>query len=220
MALVEAGLVVLTWGNASAADRARGVAAIKPSGVPYSKLSAKDMVVLEIESGRVIDGTARPSSDTPTHLELYRRFPKCGGIVHTHSLYGTSFAQAQREIPCFGTTHADNFYGPIPVTRPMHRDEIEHDYELNTGKVIVERFTSGQIDPAHICGVLVAGHAPFAWGETIDKAVENGIVLEFSAQMAMNTMVLNPNAPLLDRNLLDKHYLRKHGARAYYGQPK
>ncbi len=218
--LVKAGLVILTWGNASGADRARGIIAIKPSGVAYDRLAPNDIVVLEIATGRIVEGAARPSSDTPTHLELYRQFPACAGVVHTHSLYGTSFAQARREIPCLGTTHADNFYGPIPVTRPLAPAEIETDYELNCGKVIVRRFTEGKIDPAQVCGVLVAGHGPFAWGPSPEKAVENAIVLEFSAQMALNTFQLNPDAPLLEKSMLDKHYLRKHGVKAYYGQPK
>jgi L-ribulose-5-phosphate 4-epimerase len=220
LALVEAGLVVLTWGNASGADRSAGVMAIKPSGVPYSKLTADDIVVLNIATGEIVDGKGRPSSDTPTHLHLYREFPACNGVVHTHSMYGTSFAQAQREIPCLGTTHADNFYGAIPCTRELTSDEIRTDYELNTGRVIVESFRLKRIDPAQVQGCVVAGHAPFAWGETPEKAVENAIVLEFSAQMAMNTFAINPTAPPLPQVLIDKHYLRKHGPGAYYGQPK
>jgi L-ribulose-5-phosphate 4-epimerase len=219
LALVDAGLVVLTWGNSSGTDRTAGVMAIKPSGVPYAHLTANDIVVLNIATGEIVDGKGRPSSDTPTHLHLYREFPACGGVVHTHSTLATSFAQAQREIPCLGTTHADNFYGAIPVTRQMSADEIRTDYELNTGRVIVECFRTKQIDPAQVPGVLVAGHAPFAWGETPEKAVENAIVLEFSAQMAMNTYTLNPAAPALPQVLIDKHYLRKHGPGAYYGQP-
>ncbi|CAN5379853.1 L-ribulose-5-phosphate 4-epimerase [soil metagenome] len=220
LALVEAGLVVLTWGNASAIDRDAGVMAIKPSGLPYKKMLAEDIVILSIETGKVIDGTARPSSDTPTHLHLYREFETCGGIVHTHSLHGTSFAQAMREIPCLGTTHADNFYGAIPVTRLMSDEEIAAEYELNTGRVIVERFRSSGIDPAYIPGVLVAGHAPFAWGESAEKAVENAVVLEFSARMALNTYLISETAEPIAKTLLDKHYLRKHGAEAYYGQIK
>lgn len=219
LALVDAGLVVLTWGNSSGADRAAGVMAIKPSGVPYARLTANDIVVLNIASGEIVDGKGRPSSDTPTHLHLYREFPSCGGVVHTHSTFGTSFAQAQREIPCLGTTHADNFYGAIPVTRELTADEIRHDYELNTGRVIVECFRSKRIDPAQVPGVVVAGHAPFAWGDTPEKAVENAIVLEFSAQMALHTFAINPDAIPLPQVLVDKHYLRKHGPGAYYGQP-
>ena len=218
MALVEAGLVVLTWGNASGADRAGGVMAIKPSGVDYAKLKPADIVVLSIATGECVDGTCRPSSDTPTHLHLYRAFPSVGGIVHTHSTCGTSFAQASRAIPCLGTTHADNFYGAIPVTRAMTAAEITNDYELNTGRVIEECFTSRKADPADVPGVLVASHAPFAWGSTPEKAVENAIVLEFAAQMALNTFALNPSTPAISKVLLDKHFLRKHGKHAYYGQ--
>lgn len=218
LALVEAGLVVLTWGNASGADREAGVMAIKPSGVPYDKLRAEDIVVLSIETGKVVDGMARPSSDTPTHLHLYREFEGVGGIVHTHSTYGTSFAQAGVEIPCFGTTHADNFHGAIPVTREMTASEIEGEYELETGKVIVERFRRLEIEPLAVPGVLVAAHAPFAWGKTPDKAVENAIVLEFAAKMALHTLALNPNAKPIPTVLLDKHFLRKNGKNAYYGQ--
>jgi len=219
LALVEAGLVVLTWGNASAVDRKAGVMAIKPSGVAYDKLCADSIVILSLETGEKIEGPARPSSDTPTHLHLYRAFGDIGGVVHTHSVAGTSFAQARREIPCFGTTHADNFYGAIPVTRPMTAGEIAQDYELNTGKVIVECFSSRSIDPNDIPGVLVASHAPFAWGVTIEKAVENAIVLEFTAQMALNTYSLNPSITAISQTLLDKHFRRKHGRNAYYGQP-
>jgi len=220
LALVEAGLVVLTWGNASGADRETGVIAIKPSGVPYAGMTAADMVVLDINTGEVVDGHGRrPSSDTPTHLHLYQQFPGVNGVVHTHSTCGTSFAQAAREIPCLGTTHADNFYGPIPTTRPMTDVEINTDYELNTGRVIVERFRTGRIDPLQVPGVVLAGHAPFAWGDSPAKAVENAIVLEFTAQMALHTFALRPDVPPISRTLLDKHYLRKHGPGAYYGQP-
>jgi L-ribulose-5-phosphate 4-epimerase len=218
VALVKSGLVVLTWGNASGADRAAGVFAIKPSGVPYDKLTPADIVVLSIETGQVVDGAARPSSDTPTHWHLYQQFQSLGGIVHTHSTFATSFAQALRPIPCLGTTHADNFYGAIPVTRPMTSAEIASDYELNTGKVIVETFRQQEIDPAQIPGVLVASHAPFAWGPTPPKAVENAIVLEFAAQMALNTFALRPDSAAIPQPLLDKHFLRKHGPKAYYGQ--
>ena len=220
LALVEAGLVTLTWGNASATDREQGVMAIKPSGVPYDKLQPSDIVVLSIESGQIVEGAARPSSDTPTHLYLYQQFPSLGGIAHTHSMHGTAFAQALREIPCFGTTHADNFYGSIPVTRQLTPAEISMDYELNTGKAIVELFRTSRIDPANIPGALVAGHAPFAWGPTPEKAVENAIVLEFAAQLAIHTLALNPRIAPIPQPLLDKHFLRKHGAGAYYGQEK
>ncbi len=220
MDLQKSGLVVLTWGNASGADRAAGVMAIKPSGVAYDVLQPADIVVLEIDTGKVVDGTARPSSDTPTHLHLYQQFPNLGGVVHTHSTYGTCFAQAGRDIPCLGTTHADNFYGDIPCTRAMTPAEINTDYELNTGKVIVERFVKARIDPDQIPGVLVASHAPFAWGSTPEKAVENAIVLEFTAQMALHSLALNPGVKPISKTLLDKHFLRKHGPGAYYGQKK
>ena len=219
LALVEAGLVVLTWGNASGADRKAGVMAIKPSGVEYSKLTADDIVVLSIETGERVEGTRRPSSDTPTHLHLYREFKNLGGVVHTHSTSGTSFAQAHREIPCLGTTHADNFYGAIPCSREMTAAEIATDYELNTGKVIIETFRSKKIDADQVPGVVVASHAPFAWGSTPEKAVENAIVLEFAAKMAIDTFALNPNVKPIPQALLDKHFLRKHGPKAYYGQP-
>jgi L-ribulose-5-phosphate 4-epimerase len=218
--LVKSGLVVLTWGNASAVDRAAGVMAIKPSGVPYDRLQPDDIVVLSIDTGDIVEGRARPSSDTPTHRHLYQQFPGIGGVVHTHSTYGTSFAQALRDIPCLGTTHADNFYGVIPVTRPMTPAEIQADYELNTGKVIVECFRQRGIDPLSVPGVLVASHAPFTWGPTGAKALENAIVLEFAAQMALHSLALNPKLPPIPQPLLDKHFLRKHGSGAYYGQPK
>ncbi len=220
LALVEAGLVVLTWGNASGADRKAGVIAIKPSGVPYATMKPSDIVVLSIETGECVDGQhCRPSSDTPTHLHLYQQFPGVNGVVHTHSTYGTAFAQAARDIPCLGTTHADNFYGPIPATRPMREAEVVTDYELNTGRVIIECFRQRGIDPDQVPGVVLAGHAPFAWGATPAKAVENAVVLEFTAQMALHTFALRPDVAPIPRHLLDKHYLRKHGPGAYYGQP-
>lgn len=217
-AIVEAGLVVLTWGNASAADREAGVMAIKPSGVGYDAMQPDDMVVLSIQTGEVVEGRLRPSSDTPTHLHLYREFSAVGAVVHTHSSHAVSWAQAERDLPCFGTTHADHFYGPVPVTRRMREEEIREAYEHNTGEVIVETFRERGIDPADVPGVLVAGHAPFAWGPTAAKAVENAVVLEAAARMALNTLLLNPQARPIDRSLLDKHFLRKHGAGAYYGQ--
>ena len=218
LALVEAGLVVLTWGNASGIDRDAGVMAIKPSGVAYDRLRPEDVVVLSIETGMVVEGAARPSSDTPTHLHIYREFDGVGGIAHTHSTYGTSFAQAGLDIPCLGTTHADNFHGPIPVTREMAADEVAGEYELNTGKLIVECFRRREIEPLAVPGVLVAGHAPFTWGASPEKAVENAIVLEFAAKMAVQTLSLNPDARQIPAALLDKHFLRKHGRDAYYGQ--
>jgi L-ribulose-5-phosphate 4-epimerase len=219
--LVKAGLVVLTWGNASGVDRAAGVMAIKPSGVDYAVLSPEDIVLLDLETGQPREGTRlRPSSDTPTHLLLYRAFPEIGGVVHTHSECATSWAQAHREIPCLGTTHADQFYGAVPLTRPLSDAEIEGDYEVNTGEVIVERFRQAGLNPEYVPGVLVASHAPFTWGKTAAKAVENAIVLEQVARMALQTFTVNPQAAPVPQKLLDKHFLRKHGAGAYYGQGK
>ncbi|HVT80877.1 MAG TPA: L-ribulose-5-phosphate 4-epimerase AraD, partial [Phycisphaerae bacterium] len=218
MALQKSGLVVLTWGNASGVDRAAGVMAIKPSGVKYDKLTAADIVVLEIATGKTVEGTKNPSSDTPTHLHLYQQFPNIGGVVHTHSQYATTFAQAHREIPCLGTTHADHFYGTVPCTRPMTAEEIKGEYELNTGKVIVERFQKGGIDPDDVPGVLVASHAPFVWGATPQKALENAIALESIALMQLGAYQLNPKVESVPQVLLDKHFKRKHGPGAYYGQ--
>ena len=218
LAIVDAGLVVLTWGNASVADRAADVMAIKPSGVDYAKLRADDIVVVSLSSGDVVDGNHRPSSDTPTHLQLYRSFNNISAIVHTHSMYATSFAQAKRDIPCLGTTHADHFFGAIPVTREMNASEIDSEYELNTGRVIVECFDQRRIDPDHVPGVIVASHAPFAWGPTADKAIENAVVLEVSSQMAIHSLTINPSLAGISEPLLRKHFFRKHGAKAYYGQ--
>jgi L-ribulose-5-phosphate 4-epimerase len=222
--LARSGLVVLTWGNASGVDHdansigGKGVMAIKPSGVSYDKLTIDEIVVLSVATGQVIEGLSRPSSDTPTHLYLYQQFPKIGGIVHTHSMHATIFAQAQREIPCLGTTHADHFYGTVPCTRPLTAQEIHTDYELNTGKVIVERFRKGKVDPDAIPGVLVASHAPFVWGTTPRKALENAIALESVALMQLGVYQLNPQIESVPQVLLDKHYKRKHGPGAYYGQ--
>jgi len=209
------GLVICSWGNVSEIDRGAGVVAIKPSGVAYDELTADKIVCLNLE-GEVIEGNLKPSSDTATHLELYRNFEEVGGICHTHSVHAAMWAQACREIPCFGTTHADYFYGAVPVTEAMSRDEIESDYELNTGKVIVRRFAD--IDPMQMRGVLVANHGPFTWGGSAAEAVEAAVVLEQVALMALGTVTLNPNACGIAQMLLDKHYLRKHGAGAYYGQ--
>lgn len=218
MGLVESGLVVLTWGNASGVDRKAGVMAIKPSGVDYEKLKPADIVVVSLDTGNVVDGTGKPSSDTPTHLHLYRTYSQLGGIIHTHSTYATAFAQAHRPIPCYGTTHADSFYGDVPITRPLTSTEIHGDYELNTGKVIEECFQTGAIDVIAVPGVLVASHAPFAWGPSPEKALENAIVLEQVALMAILTQQLNAQIQPVPKVLLDKHYLRKHGPGAYYGQ--
>ena len=218
--LVSAGLVVLTWGNASGADRAAGVMAIKPSGVPYDQLSPDDIIVISMESGKQLEGRGRPSSDTDTHLHLYRHFPAAGGVVHTHSDFATCFAQAGAEIPCLGTTHADNFHGPIPCTRDLTAMEIQTDYELNTGRVIVECFESRNIDPANVPGVVVKSHAPFTWGATPAKALENAIVLEFAAKMCLQTRAIKPSAAAIDPVLLNRHFFRKHGPTATYGQSK
>ena len=214
--LVHDGLVIQTWGNVSGLDRAQGLVVIKPSGVSYDAMRPEHMVVVQLGSGQIVEGTLKPSSDTATHLELYRAFAEIGGIVHTHSLYATAWAQAQREIPALGTTHADYFYGPVPCTRQMTPAEIESEYELNTGKVIVKRFAT--LDPMQKPAVLVASHAPFVWGASVAKAVENALVLEYLARLASETLVANPSAGPMQSELLDKHFLRKHGPGAYYGQ--
>jgi L-ribulose-5-phosphate 4-epimerase len=214
--LVRDGLVVLTWGNVSGIDRASGHVVIKPSGVPYDDMKPEHMVVVSLASGKVVEGKLKPSSDTATHLELYRAFEHIGGVVHTHSLYATAWAQARRDIPATGTTHADYFYGPIPCTRGLTSKEITTDYELNTGRVIVERFQ--KLDPLAIPAVLVANHAPFAWGRSVEHAVENAVVLEYIARLANETLRANPAAKTMPQALLDKHFFRKHGPGAYYGQ--
>jgi len=219
--LVEYGLVIFTWGNVSAIDRSKGIIAIKPSGVEYNKLSVDDIVVLDVETGKVVEGSLNPSSDTPTHLELYRAFDNIGGVVHTHSAYATSFAQAGCPITAYGTTHGDYFYGDIPCTRSMNKSEIVKDYEANTGKVIVKAIQENQVtenDALRIPGILVKQHGPFSWGRNAADAVHNAVVMEQLALMAMNTKTINPAAKPLDENLLDKHFLRKHGSNAYYGQ--
>ncbi len=208
-------LIIYSWGNVSGIDRSAGAVAIKPSGVTYDELTPDKMVLLDLD-GNVIEGALRPSSDTPTHLELYRNFEAVGGICHTHSPGATMWAQSCREIPCFGTTGADYFYGSIPVTEVMTEDAIQNDYELNTGKVIVRRFAG--IDPMKMPAVLVANHGPFTWGKTPAMAVESTVVLEQIATMALGTITINPNQGPISKALLDKHYLRKHGKNAYYGQ--
>lgn len=215
--LPEYGLVTFTWGNVSGIDREHGLVVIKPSGVPYEKLEINDLVVLNLE-GRIVEGIMRPSSDTPTHLALYRAFPQIGGIVHTHSPWATSWAQAGRPIPALGTTHADYYYGEIPCTRPLTKEEIEHAYELETGNVIIETFEKEGLNPVAMPGVLLSGHAPFCWGKNANQAVHNAVVLEEVAKIALHTFQLNPQIQPIDQFLLDKHYLRKHGANAYYGQ--
>ena len=208
-------LIIYSWGNVSGIDRSAGLVVIKPSGVSYDELTPDKMVVLDLE-GKIIEGALNPSSDTPTHLELYRNFEAIGGICHTHSPNATMWAQACKEIPCFGTTHADFFYGPIPVTGVMTEEQIKDDYELNTGKVIVERFAG--MDPMQMPAILVANHGPFSWGADPAAAVEATVVLEQIAAMALGTITINSNQGPISSALLDKHYLRKHGKNAYYGQ--
>ena len=213
--LPEYGLVTFTWGNVSGIDRESGLVVIKPSGVPYAGMHPEDMVVVDLE-GAVVEGKWKPSSDTPTHLELYKAFPACGGIVHTHSRWATSFAQAGRDIRAMGTTHADYFYGDVPCTRPMTEAEIAGEYEKETGKVIVETFLGR--DSAAVPGVLVYSHGPFTWGKDPAEAVHNAVVLEEVAFMNYHALQLAPEKCRMQRALLNKHYLRKHGADAYYGQ--
>jgi L-ribulose-5-phosphate 4-epimerase len=215
IALMRHGLVTLTWGNVSGMDRQRNCIAIKPSGVDYDSLKPEDMVIVDME-GNVVEGRLHPSSDTPTHLELYKAFPSISGIVHTHSLYATMFAQACREIPCFGTTHADCFVGPVPVTRFLTEIEVQEGYERATGTLIVERMAG--LDPESTPGVLVAGHAPFVWGRSATDAVRNSLVLERIAQMALGSLQLNPELSAIPSFIQEKHYQRKHGPKAYYGQ--
>ncbi len=211
------GLVVFTWGNVSAIDRAQGLVAIKGSGIPYEGMTAGDIVVLDLE-GRPVHGSRRPSSDVETHLELYRRFPGIGGVVHTHSRWATAWSQSCRDLPAFGTTHADTFYGPVPCTRQLTETEINGAYEYETGRVIAETFESRPVDPAAVPAVLVAGHGPFCWGRDGADAVHNAAVLEECAMMALLTEALAPGAAPISQALLDRHYLRKHGKNAYYGQ--
>ncbi|MEG1689054.1 MAG: L-ribulose-5-phosphate 4-epimerase, partial [Hafnia sp.] len=209
------GLVTFTWGNVSAIDRERGIVIIKPSGVPYDTMKADDMVVVDLQ-GNIVEGNYRPSSDTSTHLELYRRYPHLGGIVHTHSTHATAWAQAGLSIPALGTTHADYFFGDIPCTRALTIDEIAGDYELNTGKVIVE--TLGDTNPMHTPGIVVYQHGPFAWGKDALDAVHNAVVMEEVAKMAWIACGINPRLRPIDHYLMNKHFSRKHGPNAYYGQ--
>jgi len=216
--LFSTGLAALTFGNASGIDRDTGVVAIKPSGVDYNEMTAGDMVVVDVASGAVVDGRLRPSSDTAIHCALFRAFGKIGGVVHTHSRFATAFAQARRPIPCLGTTHADYFHGPVPLTRLLTRDEVDDAYELHTGRIIVAHFEKESLDPASFPGVLVAGHGPFAWGESVAEAFEHARVLEEVARLAFETLLLRPDQDSLPDYLMDKHYNRKHGSDAYYGQ--
>ncbi|HEY5043085.1 MAG TPA: L-ribulose-5-phosphate 4-epimerase [Verrucomicrobiae bacterium] len=216
LGLVRKGLVIETWGNASGVDRARGLMVIKPSGVPYDGMMLKHMVVVSLADGEVVEGNLKPSSDTPTHLVLYRAFKEIGGVVHTHSLYATAWAQACSMIPSYGTTQADYWFGEVPCTRAMTPAEIKTDYEKNTGGVIVETFK--KLNPLEHPAVLVASHGPFTWGKDVADAVHNAEVLEFVARLASETLRVNPSTKPMPSALLDKHFLRKHGARAYYGQ--
>ncbi len=215
--LVRQGMVIYTWGNVSGIDRDKGLIVIKPSGVDYDEMSFDDMVVVELETGKTTEGKWKPSSDTATHLELYRHYPSIGGIVHTHSVNAVAFAQAGLPIPAIGTTHADYFYGDIPCTRELKKTEVIEDYELNTGKVIIETIDGLALDPIVIPGIVVKNHGPFTWGRSPANAVYNAVVLEKVAEMDIKTLILNPGASMA-QYVLDKHYMRKHGENAYYGQ--
>jgi L-ribulose-5-phosphate 4-epimerase len=215
--LVRRGLVLYTFGNASGISRSDALVVIKPSGVPYEGMKAEDLVVVDLE-GKVVEGKWRPSSDSPTHLLLYKAFAEIGGVAHTHSRFATAWAQAGREIPCFGTTHADYFHGPVPVTKPLTPKQIRSDYEVNTGHAIVRRFA--KLDPLHMPGVLVAGHAPFSWGASPSEAAHAAVVMEEIAALAAHTLTANPKAQAISKHLQDKHFHRKHGSSAYYGQKK
>lgn len=215
--LQRTGLVIFTWGNVSGIDREKGEVTIKPSGVPYKDMKVEDLVTVDLE-GEILEGSYKPSSDLATHLEIYRSFPECGGVVHTHSRMATAWAQAEKDLPPLGTTHADYFYGPVPCTRSLATEEIKGAYELETGRVIVETFRQRDIDPKAVPGVLVSGHGPFSWGTDPLNAVHNTVVLEEIAQMAFASLTINPKLNGISQELLDKHYLRKHGEGAYYGQ--
>jgi L-ribulose-5-phosphate 4-epimerase len=215
--LVRRGLVLYTFGNASGIDRDEGLVAIKPSGVPYEQLSPEQIVITDLE-GSVVDGKLRPSSDLPTHLEIYKQFPSVGGVAHTHSEFATAWAQAGKPISCLGTTHADYFHGPVPVTDRLRASEIAGNYEVETGKAICRTFA--KLDPECIPAVLVAGHAPFCWGPSVAEAAHNAVILEYVARMAYRTLLINAESQPLARELHDKHFLRKHGSNAYYGQVK
>ena len=217
MELPRRGLITYTWGNVSGRDAETGYFVIKPSGVDYDKLTPEDMVVVDLD-GKVIEGKYKPSSDTPTHIELYKRYPELGGIVHTHSPEATSWAQAGRSIPLYGTTHADYFYGPIPCARSLTKEEIEGEYEKNTGLVIIETFEENGINPVHTPGVLCCNHGPFTWGKDAAEAVHNAVVLEEVAKMAAKTELINPQVKPAPDTIRDKHFFRKHGENAYYGQ--
>ncbi|EPR13839.1 L-ribulose-5-phosphate 4-epimerase [Ruminiclostridium papyrosolvens] len=213
--LPKKGLVTYTWGNVSGIDRESGLIAIKPSGVEYEVMTAEDIVLIDL-TGKVVEGKLKPSSDAPTHVALYNAFPEIGGVTHTHSRWATAFAQAGMGIPAYGTTHADYFYGEIPCTREMTKDEIQSDYEANTGTVIIEAFKD--LNPNYIPAILVKNHAPFTWGKSAAESVHNSVVLEEVAMMAIQCRQLNPNVTPMPQVLLDKHFMRKHGPKAYYGQ--
>jgi len=217
-ALVSSGLVTLTWGNASAIDRESGLVAIKPSGVAYEELTVNHLVVVDLD-GKVVEGDLRPSSDTKTHLELYRNFAEIGAVVHTHSPSATAFSQAGVGLPCLGTTHADHFYGEVPIARALSPEEVESDYEHATGVSIVERFKELGLNPIEMPAILLMHHAPFTWGKSPHAALDNSIALEMCARMALMTWQLNPDAGEIPGHILDKHHERKHGSDAYYGQP-
>ena len=215
--LVRRGIVIYTWGNVSGIDRKNNLVVIKPSGIDYANMTAKDMVVVDLISGEKIDGKWKPSSDTPTHLELYRAFKEIGGITHTHSVNAVAFAQAGTPIRVLGTTHADYFYGDIPCTRELRKDEVLVDYELNTGKVIVETIKSRQYESLSVPCINVCNHGPFAWGKNASESVHNAVVMEYIAEIQIKTLLINSNSAMQDY-ILDKHYMRKHGKNAYYGQ--
>ena len=220
MQLPRRGLVTYTWGNVSGIDRARGLVVIKPSGVEYDDLTPDDLVVIDLETGRTVEGDLNPSSDTKTHLELYKAFPALGGVVHTHSTYAVAWAQAGQDIPCYGTTHADYFYGAIPCARHLTSAELEEDYERNTGKIIIDTFRGRNLDPVAVPGCLCHSHGPFTWGKDAAEAVYHAVVLEEVAKMAALTRLVDRDAAPAPQHILDKHYQRKHGANAYYGQHK
>lgn len=217
--LVKRGVVIYTWGNVSEIDRSTGLVVIKPSGISYEQMNPEDMVVVDVDTGKIVDGCYKPSSDTPTHLEIYRSFPEVGGITHTHSVNAVAFAQAGMDIPALGTTQADYFYGSIPCTRELSKEEVEEAYELNTGKVIVECFKDRRLSPTAIPGVIVKNHGPFSWGKDAADSVYHAVVIDIVAEMNIKTLQLNPKASM-QQYVLDKHYSRKHGPNAYYGQKK
>ena len=219
MELPRRGLVTYTWGNVSGIDRETGLVVIKPSGVEYDELTPEDLVVLDLD-GNIVEGKLNPSSDTKTHLELYKAFPQLGGIVHTHSPYAVGWAQAGEDIPCYGTTHADYIYGPVPCARHLTQEELDEDYEKNTGKVIIEEFTKRNLDPVAVPAVICHSHGPFTWGKSPAQAVYNAVVLEEVAKMACYTRIVKPSADPAPKHIVDKHYMRKHGPNAYYGQKK